>query len=110
MNVYASGTILPSSESLTHFAIYKENPQIKYIFHIHDKEMWNFMLENNYLTTPKEISYGTQEMANAVRECINNRTFGIFAMAGHEDGIVAFGEDANQTGEEILKLRERLIK
>jgi ribulose-5-phosphate 4-epimerase/fuculose-1-phosphate aldolase len=110
MSVEAIGKIKPSSESLTHFAIYNEIPNLKYIFHIHDKELWNFMLNNDYEKTPSDVEYGTQEMAKAVKACIQGKSSGIFAMSGHEDGIIAYGQNASETGNQILNILKQSKK
>ena len=102
MNLEAIGPIAPSSESITHYAIYSSCPQVNFIFHIHDKVLWNYMLTNDFDKTSKNINYGTQEMADAAKECIDNKTSGIFVMEGHEDGIIAYGQNAESTGKIIL--------
>ena len=103
MSLEALGPIAPSSESLTHHAIYSSCPHINYIFHVHSKDLWEFMLTNNFPKTPKTIDYGTQEMAQAASSCIGNKEVGIFAMEGHEDGIIAYGKSAEATGKVILE-------
>lgn len=103
MSLEAQGPIAPSSESLTHFAIYSTCPQINYIFHVHHKELWNFMLNNGFDKTSEDVEYGTLDMAQAASECIKNNDVGIFAMAGHEDGIIAYGKNADVTGKIILE-------
>jgi L-ribulose-5-phosphate 4-epimerase len=100
--VIALGTIAPSSESLTHYAIYQANPQINYVFHVHHNKFWKKMLSTNYDRTPKDIRYGTIEMAQATAKIINLKSSGIFAMAGHEDGIISYGNSAAQAGKMIL--------
>ena len=49
--------------------------------------------------TPKEVEYGIPEMAYAVRNLFkvtDVKRRKIFAMAGHEGGVVAFGRDVGQ--------------
>ena len=106
MKVLAQGKISPSSESLTHYAIYKSCPQINYILHIHHNGLWNFMLKNDYTQTKKEINYGTTEMAQEAQRCIGRNSKGIFAMSGHEDGIISYGKSAAEAMELIGKLIE----
>jgi len=106
MKVLAQGKCAPSSESLTHYAIYKSCPQINYILHIHNNELWKFMLENDYTQTKKEINYGTTEMAQEAQRCIGRNSKGIFAMSGHEDGIISYGKTAAEAMEFIEKLIE----
>lgn len=102
MSLDAIGPIAPSSESLTHYAIYSTCSQVNYIFHVHSKKLWNFMLDNDFLKTSKDIEYGTQEMALATKDCIEDKSSGIFAMEGHEDGIIAFATTAEAAGKVIL--------
>lgn len=103
MTVEAQGAVAPSSESLTHHAIYLSCPQIKFIFHVHHKELWNYMLKNSYDKTSKDIEYGTHEMALEAKKCIDLKSSGILAMEGHEDGIIAYGKSASETGKIILE-------
>lgn len=102
MSVEASGPIAPSSESLTHHAIYSSCESIQYIFHIHNEKLWDYMLQNNFDSTSSEIDYGTHAMADEAKKCIGSKKSGIFVMAGHQDGIIAYGETAEQAGKIIL--------
>lgn len=105
--IKASGPIDASSEALTHAAIYAHNQKIQAVFHVHEKLLWNAMLEHNLAHTQKDIPYGTVAMATAVNELIADDTCGVFAMAGHEDGIVSFGKNLDEAGELILELVKR---
>lgn len=102
MKVEAVGPINPSSESLTHYAIYSQCPQIQFIFHVHHNGLWKFMLENGYDQTSDNIDYGTQEMANEAIRCIGNKNFGIFAMKGHEDGVISYAQTSEDAGKILL--------
>ncbi len=91
----SSGAIKPSSEALTHGTIYNLSPKIGGVIHIHSKEIWNFMLKNDYLKT-KNVEYGTEEMIDEVNRIFSNiepLDNPKFVMAGHEDGVIIFGED-----------------
>lgn len=102
MNVEAAGPIAPSSESLTHFAIYDSCPQINAIFHVHSKQLWQYMLDQNMDATGDDISYGTSQMAQEAKRCIGNKKSGIFAMKGHEDGVISYGASIEEAGKIIL--------
>jgi hypothetical protein len=102
--VNASGQIGPSSESLTHFAIYDGQPQIGAIFHVHHREIWERMIENNSDAIEDRISYGTREMAEAAKAAIQGREQGVFVMKGHQDGILAYGPTPEVAGKILLKL------
>jgi len=104
MTIKIAGPTQASSEALTHAAIYQCNEKINCVFHIHDKSMWQNMLKANCDSTSKEIPYGTYEMAQAVKNLIQNKTSGSIVMGGHEDGIIAYAENLDQCGEIILDL------
>lgn len=103
MSLDALGPIAPSSESLTHFAIYSSCPQIKYIFHIHSESLWQYMLDNKFERTSESVDYGTHEMAEEAKICIGSKQSGIFVMAGHQDGVISYGATAEEAGRIILE-------
>ncbi len=91
----SSGSIKPSSEALTHGIIYNLSSKIGAVIHIHSKEIWNFMLTHDYLKT-KAVEYGSVEMIDEVNRIFSNiepLSNPKFVMAGHEDGVMVFGED-----------------
>ncbi len=100
--VEANGPIAPSSETLTHYAIYSSNSQINAIFHVHDKILWDYMISNNLESTSEAVSYGTEQMAKEASDCIDNKSSGIFVMKGHQDGIIAYGNSIEEAGKMIL--------
>lgn len=107
-SLIASGKAKPSSESLTHFAIYESNPNLNYIFHVHDKKMWEYMIAHQYDSTDETIAYGTEEMALASKRCIKNKTSGLFVMKGHEDGIISYGASAEGAGLPLIELHTKI--
>ncbi len=65
------------------------------MIHCHNMKLWTALLKEETTTTPKGVEYGTPEMAYAVRSLFEKtdvRKKKIFAMAGHEGGVVAFGK------------------
>lgn len=103
------GPIEPSSEALTHASIYLAAPNVSAIFHIHSTPIWEGMIKNDMPATPDDIEYGTLEMANCVRELTTGRDAGSFVMKGHQDGVIAYGRNLDEAGEEILKLYRKFI-
>jgi ribulose-5-phosphate 4-epimerase/fuculose-1-phosphate aldolase len=102
------GSTVASSESLTHAAVYESEPTVFSEIHGHDVKLWASLLEEEAPATQKEVEYGTPEMAYAVRNLFkvtDVKRRKIFAMAGHEGGVVAFGRDA---GEAFRALRKEL--
>ena len=91
-----TGRAIASSESLTHAAVYDSDPKARAVIHCHDGTIWAHLLVRG-LTTPPDVEYGTPEMALEVQRLLRERTARqqrIFAMAGHADGVLAFGPDA----------------
>ena len=89
------GQIVASSESLTHAAVYESNPTANAVIHCHDLKLWSALLDEAP-TTPKRVAYGTAEMAHAVRQLLERtdvKTRKIFVMAGHQGGLVTFGNN-----------------
>lgn len=109
LKVNMMGVIEASSEVLTHAAIYESNPNIKAVFHIHSKEIWEKMIEDKSDYTDASIPYGTLEMARATQNCIKGKDAGVFCMHGHEDGVVIYARSLNEAGELTLKLYQKYI-
>lgn len=104
--VVAQGPVAPSSESLTHGMLYKLDDEIRYIFHVHCPEIWRNAHALRVAVTDPNAAYGTPAMAVEVErlfEAARVRERKIFAMGGHEDGVIAFGCSAQHAG--IIMLR-----
>ena len=100
----AKGPILASSESLTHAVIYESDETINAILHIHDAALWKKLL-HCVPTTKNEVEYGTPAMAKEMIRLFAEtelRTSKILAMAGHTDGIIAFGKNLQEAGAILL--------
>ena len=105
--VACEGPVQASSEALTHAAIYALDPAIRAIVHVHDRAMWDALIDS-VPTTSREVSYGTPEMAQEFRRLYEATDFaqkGIAVMGGHEEGIVSFGRDVEQAAQRILQYR-----
>lgn len=84
-----------SSESLTHGVIYDSALSISAIIHVHHPQLWKTLL-NQVPTTNADVPYGTPEMAAETQRLFRESPLlqqRIFVMAGHEDGVVTFGEN-----------------
>lgn len=98
------GSINASSESLTHAIIYKSLPEINAVVHIHNNVLWQKLL-NNVPTTSPQVAYGTAEMANEINRLLattNLKEDKTLVMAGHEDGLIAFGKDLAEAAGKFL--------
>jgi hypothetical protein len=102
--VEATGPIAPSSETLTHYAIYSTCSQVKAIFHVHDKVLWNYMISKEMESTSEKVSYGSEAMAQEASKCIGHKTNGAFVMKGHQDGVIIYGSSPQQAGKIVLEI------
>jgi ribulose-5-phosphate 4-epimerase/fuculose-1-phosphate aldolase len=83
------GASIPSSESLTHAAIYESDPTICAVIHCHDSDLWRTLLDR-VPTTSKTVVYGTPEMAYEIIRLFRTsdvRNSEILVMGGHESGL-----------------------
>jgi len=105
--VQYEGVAIPSSESLTHAAIYESDRATSAVIHCHDPVSWRTLL-NHVPTTSKGVAYGTPEMAYEIMRLfkasdVQNR--GILVMAGHESGIVTFGKNLDEAFDVLIRER-----
>ena len=87
------GRTIASAESLTHAAVYQAEAEVKAIIHCHSAKLWKRLL-GVAPTTGVEVEYGTPEMADEVLRLFAEpdvRKHQLFVMAGHADGLIAFG-------------------
>lgn len=104
--VVASGPVKPSSESLTHGAVYNASADIRVIYHVHSPAIWRCASQLNIPTTDAQVSYGTPAMAREVERLVEESggmEAGIFVMGGHEDGVIAFGHTADDAGSVLIR-------
>ena len=93
--VRSRGALPASSESMTHGAIYLANPAVQCVIHVHSRALFDGLLAHGALHTAADIAYGTPAMAHAVMELVQTQPQlpVLFVMAGHDEGVVAYGAD-----------------
>jgi ribulose-5-phosphate 4-epimerase/fuculose-1-phosphate aldolase len=102
----STGETPPSSEALTHAALYEVERAIRAVVHVHASALWEAW-RNRLPTTREEVAYGTPEMGYEMirlhkRSAIGTR--GCVVMGGHRDGLIAFGPSVADAAGEILAL------
>lgn len=108
--VESAGPIAPSSESMTHGAIYDLAPTIRFVFHAHAPVIWRRAAAMRLPTTDPRVPYGTPEMAVEVGRLWRSSPLPelrCLAMGGHEDGIIAFGRTAEEAGQAMMSALSR---
>jgi len=109
----AAGPIRPSSESLTHGALYALDADLRCVLHVHSPQLWRHAGPLGIPCTDPAAAYGTPEMAAEVRRLYAVpavRAGRLFAMGGHEDGLVAFGESAPVAGTALVQALARALQ
>lgn len=107
--IVARGPVKPSSEALTHATLYGLHRDIGFVFHGHGPSIWTARDRLGLPATATDVPYGTPAMARAVARLFKDTAVAdtrVFAMAGHEDGIVSFGRTADQAGRALLDALE----
>ena len=102
-----AGSAIPSSESLTHAAIYASDSKAGSVIHCHDSTLWTALV-NHAPTSSKAAAYGTPEMASEVGRLFkitDMQSRKILVMAGHEGGIIAFGKDLEEAFAVLMRER-----
>jgi hypothetical protein len=98
------GPIKPSSEALTHGAVYAfGHTGIQCVLHVHSPEIWNHREWFGIPSTSSEVAYGTQEMALAVAKLSHDHPNSLIALGGHEDGILALGKTVEEAAITIIR-------
>ena len=101
-SVESSGPVEPSSEAMTHGALYDVGPQIRCVLHAHSPVLWRQASTLRLPTTEPSVPYGTPDMALEVQRLYAASGLAerrILAMGGHEDGIVVFGRSPEEAGQ-----------
>lgn len=93
--VQCRGPLPASSESMSHAAVYAARPDARVVVHIHDRTLFHLLRRTGTPQTPPSAAFGTPEIALAIRTLAATLPpVAIFAMAGHEDGLIAFAPDS----------------
>lgn len=111
--VTAHGPVAPSSEALTHGAIYDQDGAIQVVLHVHSPAIWQAAGRLGLVCSDPAVAYGTPDMAGEVNRLFREtavRQTGILVMGGHEDGVIAFGADERTAGRILLESLERSLQ
>jgi ribulose-5-phosphate 4-epimerase/fuculose-1-phosphate aldolase len=104
--VYAQGIRDPSSESMIHFAIYRQRKDVNAIFHGHSQEILTCADKLGVPETIKEEPYGTGELVQRVLEVLADKQFLI--MKNH--GFISLGKTMKEAGELAMAIQQKCLK
>lgn len=111
--IVAVGETKPSSEAMTHGQLYQLSADINFVIHAHCPQIWLQAKALQLAQTSADVPYGTVAMADEVARLFRNTDVlqqGIFTMAGHEDGVVAFGCTAAQAAQRLIASYARALE
>jgi hypothetical protein len=104
--IVAEGAVKPSSEALTHAAVYTANSEVKAVVHVHSPIIWRHYKSLALPAIDSSIQYGTPAMAEAVLALFARNLLSeipLFVMLGHEDGIVSFGNSIANASQVLIR-------
>jgi L-ribulose-5-phosphate 4-epimerase len=94
------GAAIPSSESLTHAAIYEADSSTSAVIHCHDSGLCATLL-HCAPTTSKSVAYEIMRLFKGT----DLRSRKILVMAGHEGGIATFGKNLEDAFDVVMRER-----
>ena len=103
--VQCTGRIRASAETLSHDAVYRANPEIACVIHVHHKPLFLNLLVSTCPATSPDAEYGTPEMAHNIEAIIKAQETpeGILVMTGHEDGVLSWGRTVAEAYDVLMK-------
>jgi hypothetical protein len=111
--VESRGLCQPSSEAMTHGAIYDLGPHIRAVLHGHAPPIWRRARDLRIPCTAPGVAYGTREMAREMARLYRSSALPeqqILAMTGHEDGVIAFGRSVDEAGQVLMTYLARALR
>jgi L-ribulose-5-phosphate 4-epimerase len=96
----------PSSEALTHAALYQMHGAIRSVVHVHSRVIWTAW-RDRLPTSRSEVHYGTPQMAYEMIRLHKKSALGrlgVIVMGGHQDGVIAFGPSVAEAATGLLAL------
>ena len=111
--VWSRGPVPPSSESLTHGALYDLGPHVRAVLHGHAPALWRRAARLGLPCTRPEVAYGTPAMAREVARLYRESALSerrILAMGGHQDGVIAFGRSLDEAGQVLVTYLARALR
>ncbi len=109
--VNAVGPIKPSSESLTHCAVYQCDPAVNAVIHVHSPEIWDNAEQLNIPGTDSSARYGTPEMARQIQHLlsISGSSSGVIVMRGHTNGVISYGTSLDDASIGLIRLYQKAL-
>jgi L-ribulose-5-phosphate 4-epimerase len=119
-SVSCTGPCLPSSEALSHAALYQQ-PDVGGVIHVHCRVLWDELIQAGALCTEGHIAYGSEALYQRLGELAGTLPGGsvpaqrvpevrapglplVIVTKGHQDGVFVAGRDLAEAYEAIIAL------
>lgn len=102
--VTSIGPQKPSSETLSHAAAYRSNPDVQCVFHVHHPLPFAARQSLGIASTAEGILYGTPAMAGEIGHLLETGADQIIAMTSHQDGLLSAGTSIRQAALSLIDL------
>lgn len=109
----AFGQVKPSSEALSHGILYQNNLDVRWVMHLHSPDIFKNYRALKLPCTDPAAAYGTPDMAAAIQALAKSRDgtdSNLLVMGGHQDGILAYGSDAQTTGQLVITTLAKALR
>lgn len=103
--VSAHGTREPSSESMLHFAIYRQRKDVNAMFHGHSQEILSCVNKLRIPETKQEEPYGSIKLVQSVLEVLDNKSF----LTIKKHGFISLGRTMKKAGELTLQIYRECV-
>jgi len=106
------GPVLPSSEALSHAAVYESDRRVAACLHVHHADLWHALL-GKVPSTSREGGCGSLKMARDILQLFSDArghddAVRVIVMGGHPDGLLFIGETLVGAGQRLLEELQRL--
>lgn len=98
MVVSAEGKLKPSSESMLHWEIFRQRPEINAIFHLHDEEVMKASRRMGVPRTSKKQPAGTYALAREVKKLLESECETNYCIL-KDHGIISLGKTVKEAGQ-----------
>ena len=102
--VFVNGTRHPSSESMMHYAIYKQLPEIQAVFHGHHQGLMDYADKLGLAVTETACEYGSAQLIESIIPFLGKHN--VFIIRVH--GFLSLGTSMEITGQQVLLLKKSL--
>lgn len=103
-SIQATGPISPCLETYIHHAVYKSNPHINYIFHIHQEKLWSYLETSGSPVTNCSIKNSSKELTDSIQISVKDKQTGIMRLENESLGMMAYGRSAEEVGKFVLEI------